>query len=62
MVRFVLRHGPFCPGHGSFCPWSVLSMVRYVLNSYIQGVVGLSDLLGRSVINEPWSREEGHIC
>ena len=30
MVRFVLKRGPFCPEHGPFCPWSVLSVVRFV--------------------------------
>ena len=37
MVRFVLKRGPFClktwsvlSCRGPFCPWSVLSMVRYV--------------------------------
>ena len=50
MVRFVLKCGPFrlktwsvlsltwsilsCTG--PFCPWSVLSMVRYVPNSTVQ--------------------------
>ena len=34
VVRFVLKRGLFCPGHGPFCPWSVLSMVRYVPNSF----------------------------
>ena len=49
MVRFDLKRGPFCPKtwsvlsltwvvlscRGPFCPWSVLSMVRYVPNSVL---------------------------
>ena len=40
MVRFVIKRGPFLSltwsvlsCGGPFCPWSVLSMVRYVPNS-----------------------------
>ena len=47
VVHFVLKRGPFClktwsvlsltwsvlSWRGPFCPWSVLSMVRYVPNS-----------------------------
>ena len=50
MVRFVLKRGPFrlktwsvlslawsvLSCRGPFCPWSVLSMVRYVPNSFLE--------------------------
>ena len=65
MVRFVLKRGPFCPKtwsvlsftwsvlscHGPFCPWSVLSMVRFVPNSSVIGSIPVSKrtLWGRFV-------------
>ena len=30
-VRFALKRGPFCPGCGLFCLWSILSMVHMSL-------------------------------
>ena len=52
MVRFVFKRGPFClktwsvlswpwsvlSWRGPFCPWSVLSMVRFVPNSSVVGL------------------------
>ena len=52
MVRFVLRHGPFCPEtwsvlSGPFCPWSVLSEYpNFVYYSFLRQ--HFSDLEGYS--------------
>ena len=57
MVRFDLKRGPFCPKtwsvlsltwavlscRGPFCPWSVLSMVRYVPNSHFNYDICISN-------------------